>query len=258
MSARKQQRAMSARKQERAMSARNSWLAAALLLLVGAAPCLVQADEHEAEMEAGEAANETSEDGHHGGHLTLHSILQGEEKMQFWGSIVNFALLVYLIRRMSKAPLQKFLSERSDLIERGIADAAELKRSAEAIFNEYTERMKTLDRELAKLRQDVAQAAERDRVRIVAEAEESVARLKAETSELVSRQAEQLEAQIRREVVAAAAEAAERAVRETSTPEDQRRLAEAFVRELEKNAKTGPAGSSTHQNAPHARAEKVA
>jgi len=237
-----------------AASAR-SWLLAITLLLAAATPQLVQADEHEAEAEADEAANEAPEDGHHG-HLTLRSILNGEEKLQFWGSVVNFALLVYLIRRMAKTPVQKFLTERSDVIERGIADAAELKRSAEAVFTEYTERMKTLDRELAKLRSDIAQAAERDRVRIVAEAEESVARLKAETNELVSRQAEQLEAQIRREVVAAAADAAERAVRETSTPEDQRRLAEAFVRELEKSSKT--AEQAPRQQAPHEPTEKVA
>jgi F-type H+-transporting ATPase subunit b len=201
-------------------------------------PCRVHADEDTAEHEATEAADEPAEDGHHGGHLSLRSILNGEERWQFWGSVVNFALLVYLIRRMSKRPLQNFLTQRSDAIERGILDAAEMKRSAEAVYREYTERIKTLDRELVKLRQDIAQAAERDRVRIVAEAEESVARLKAETTELVSRQAEQLEAQIRREVVAAAASAAERAVRETATPEDQQRLAEAFVRELEKSAQT--------------------
>jgi F-type H+-transporting ATPase subunit b len=224
------------------VSSRVWLLVGALLAAQGTSvigPCRVHAGENAAEHEAEEAADEPAEDGHAGGHhLSLRSILNGEERWQFWGSIVNFALLVYLIRRLSKRPLQNFLTQRSDAIERGILDAAEMKRSAEAVFREYTERIKTLDRELAKLRQDIAQAAERDRVRIVADAEESVARLKAETNELVSRQAEQLEAQIRREVVAAAATAAERAVRETATPEDQQRLAEAFVRELEKSAKT--------------------
>ena len=229
------------------------WLFALFAAALLAAPVAAYADEDEAEHEAEDEA-----EGHHSGHITFHDIISGEESVQFWGSVVNFALLVYVIRRMAKKPLQGFLKQRADSIQQGISEAAELKRSAEAVFQEYTERMKTLDRELAKLRQDVSQAAERDRARIVAEAEESVARLKAETAELVNRQAEQLEAQIRREVVAAAIEAADRAVRETATPEDQKRLAEAFVRELEKGQKPEPHAHAARPKALHKPSEKVA
>ena len=227
------------------------WLLLAAALV--ATPCLVHADEHEAEAEAEEALNET-----HGASLSLREIVSGEEALQFWGAVVNFALLVYLIRRMGKKPVQAFLKQRSDVIAQGIVEAAELKRSAEAVFQEYSERMNTLDRELAKLRQDVAQAAERDRARIVAEAEESVERLKAETAALVSRQAEQLEAQIRREVVAAAVEAAERAVRENASPDDQQRLADAFLRELEKTNKPGTHSAAPRQKPSQAPRERVA
>ena len=197
------------------------WLLA-LVLFCAPAWVRVRADEHEA----------ADAEGEHHGKLTLREVVAGHEALQFWGAVVNFALLVYLIRRMAKKPLQNFLGERRESIESGILEAAEVKRKAEQAFNEYTERMKTLDRELAKLRQDIAQAAERDRERIVAEAQESVARLKLETDSLVARQSEQLERQIRRELVEAAAAAAEKAVREASTPEDQQRLAEAFAREL--------------------------
>lgn len=176
--------------------------------------------------------------GHHGheGPLTLRTILFGEESMQFWGSVVNFLLLVYVVRRLGKKPLHDFLGSRREAIGRGISEAADVKRAAEEAFNTYNERMKTLDAELAKLRKDVADAAERDRARIVAEANDTVARLKSDTDALVQRQTEQLEASIRREVVAAAAEAAEKAVRELTTPEDQQRFADAFMRELGKLA----------------------
>jgi F-type H+-transporting ATPase subunit b len=183
-----------------------------------------------AERDAEEEASDQGEGAH--GHLTLHSILAGEESLQFWGAVVNFALLVYLIRRAAKQPVAKFLADRRESIDRGIREAAEVKRSAEEAFQTYNERMKSLDSELAKLRREVAAAAERDRARISEEANTTVARFKAETEALVQRQTEQLEAQIRREVVSAAAAAAERAVREMSTPEDQKRLADAFLREL--------------------------
>lgn len=154
------------------------------------------------------------------------------ETLSFWGSIVNFALLVYVIRRISKKPLRGFLDARRNEVERGMIEAREMKSKAEAVLNEYTERLKTLDQELAKLRDDMAQATASDKARIAAEAEEDSRRLRTETEMLIVRQSEQLEAQIRREVVDAAIAAAERAVRDAATADDQRRLAEVFAKDL--------------------------
>ena len=212
------------------------------VMLVSATP-RVRADE--GHHDEGEAADHSG----HGGHARMgwsavfwRTNTEGEREpnWEFWGSVVNFALLVYLIRRMAKAPMARFLTDRREGIERGILEAADVKRAAEEAFNTYTERMKTLDGELAKLRKDVADASERERARIVAEANDTVARLKTETETLIQRQGEQLEAQIRREVVTAAAEAAEKAVRELATPDDQKRLADAFMRELSKLAEKSP------------------
>jgi F-type H+-transporting ATPase subunit b len=158
------------------------------------------------------------------------------ETLSFWGSVVNFSLLVFLLVRMSKKPLDGFLAERRRAVEQGIVEAAAMKAKAEAVWKEYSERMQTLDAELSKLRADMAAAAQQDKARIVAEAEESAKRLHAETTAMVARQTEQLQAQIRREVVEAAVAAAERAVREATSADDQRRLSEAFIKEL---AKTG-------------------
>jgi F0F1-type ATP synthase membrane subunit b/b' len=179
-------------------------------------------------------AQEGHEEGAEHEKLSFKSIIGGEEKLQFWGSVVNFGLLVYLIRRGTKKPLGSFLQERKTTIERGIAEAAEMKQKAEAVAKEYGERMKTLDQELDKLRTDIARAAQDDKARIVAEAQDSEKRLRAETNAMIAQQVEQLEAQIRREVVAAAMSAAERAVKETANADDQKRLADAFAVELGK------------------------
>jgi F-type H+-transporting ATPase subunit b len=220
------------------MSTPRSWKSLALACALSGAAAyvtLVHGDGHARAKDLDEEVE--AAEGHHG-QLTLKEIFTGEERWQFWGSVVNFGLLVYVIIRMGKKPVRSFLSARRDGIARGISEAAEVKRAAEEAFNTYSERMKSLDTELAKLRKDVSEAAERDRARIVAEANDSVARLKAETEALVQRQTEQLEAQIRHEVVTAATEAAEKAVRELSTPDDQKRVADVFMRELGKLAKT--------------------
>ncbi len=206
------------------------------LALAMSASTVVADDVHEV---AGEAEAAADHSGQHG-HLSFREVVSGEHAWEFWGSVINFLMLVALLRMMSKRPLQNFLNNRRESIDKGIREASAVKAKAEAVFNEYTERMKTLDQELTKLRSDIASSATQDRAKIVAEAEESAKRVKAETELLVTRQAEQLEADIRREVVQAAIDAAERAVREVATAEDQRRLADAFARELAL-ASAGPA-----------------
>ena len=207
------------------MKLRASLMLAGVLLLQS--PAVHADDTHEVAEEAEHEA------GHGEGHE--HLSFQGLMKsLEFWGAVFNFVLLVVVLQKLSKQPMQKFLTERRERIDRGIREAAQVKAKAEAVFTEYTERLKTLDQELTKLRSDIAKAAQDDRARIVADAEETAQRVKAETEALVARQSEQLEAEIRREVVQAAIEAAERAVREAATASDQRRLAETFAQELAK------------------------
>jgi F-type H+-transporting ATPase subunit b len=210
----------------------NRTMFAGALLLAASHPFAVFADS-EAEVAEGATEEAGHEEGHHG-HLTFHEVIAGHEALQFWGAVVNFVLLLWVIRKLGKAPLASFLTTRREKIERGIQEAAAVKAKAQAVFNEYTQRMSTLDAELNKLRSDIAKAAAQDRAQIVADAEETAKRVKLETEELVARQAEQLETEIRREVVQAAIDAAGKAVREAATADDQRRLADAFAREMAK------------------------
>lgn len=226
----------------------------AVLLLAGlslSAPGLALADEEAAAHGAAQAAAQDADHGEStGGHeaVSLREIVAGHHALEFWGAVVNFGLLVFLVIRMAKKPTREFLLDRRGKIARGIEEAAEAKAKAEAIQLEYSERLKTLDQELNKLRSDIAGAAAQERARIVAEAEQGAQRVKAETEALVARQAEQLEAEIRREVVAAAIAAAERAVKEGATADDQRRLAESFARELGQVA-TSPIATTREKQA---------
>ena len=58
-------------------------------------------------------------------------LTQHRQSVPMIREIVNFALLVYLVRRLSKRPLENFLNGRRATIERSIAEASDVKRSAE-------------------------------------------------------------------------------------------------------------------------------
>lgn len=169
--------------------------------------------------------------GHGGGHgqpLHLVDIVTGEDSVQFWGAVINWLLLVLILVVFAAKPLRAFLAARRSTMEDAIREAAAAKAQAQARYEEYSARLAQLDHELARLRSDIERAAEDDRQHILQEAEHAATRLKRDTETLVRQHAEALERQVRGEVVTAAVVAAERVLRESIQPDDQRRLADAY------------------------------
>ena len=167
--------------------------------------------------------------GHHGGPLHIDHIIHNPE---FWTAVLNFSLLVFLLVKFGRAPIRDFLGGRRREMERAINEAAEAKAKAEAKLKEYTDRLGQLDSEMAKLRADLAAAAEEDKKRIVAEAEETARRMKIETDALIDQHAKALSAQVRRDLVDGAIATAERLLREKITAADQQQLADEFRRDI--------------------------
>jgi F-type H+-transporting ATPase subunit b len=211
----------------------------ALLCAAPSAPAAAEGDEG-----GGEHASEHE---HHG---PLHfSDIFRKENTTFWAAIINFSLLVYLLRRYGKKPLQEFLVKRRAEMEQAMAEAAAAKQKAEAKYNEYNERLRTLDRELEKLRTDIERAAQEDKQRIMADAEEAARRLRRETESLIDQHAKALGASVRHEMVDAAVSAAEKLLRDKLTETDQQRLLQEFNQQLHAE----PTGASARPAQPSRR-----
>jgi F-type H+-transporting ATPase subunit b len=211
----------------RAILAMASWALAGALLCASASPVLASDED------ADEAAAEEQEHqgGHgHGGPIHFSDIFRSPE---FWGAVINFTLLVWLLRRYGAKPLRQFLVSRRAEMEREIAAAAEVKAKAEAKYQEYSQRLAQLDQELAQLRKGMETAAAEDRVRILAEADETARRLRRETETQIDQYTRALTDSIRREIVGAAMAQAEKLLREAMTDADQQRLAQSYVARLD-------------------------
>jgi F-type H+-transporting ATPase subunit b len=208
-------------------------------VLLTAVPAVRADDEEPAE--AVEELEDQHSGGHHGGPLHIDHIIHNPE---FWTAVLNFSLLVFLLVKFGRAPIRDFLSGRRREMERAINEAAEAKAKAEAKLKEYSDRLGQLDSEMAKLRSDLAAAAEEDKKRIVAEAEETARRMKIETDALIDQHAKALSAQVRRELVDGAIATAERLLREKITAADQQQLADEFRKEISGTdaRKSAPAG----------------
>lgn len=193
----------------------------AIALCAATAPAaLVAAQEYEAEEQV---AEEVDAEHHHGAFYTT---------TEFWAAVINFSLLLLVLRKLAAKPLSNYLVDRRRLMERTMTEAAEMRKKAEALHQEYTARLAQLDAELGKLRQDIARAAEDDKKQIVADAEETARRLRRETESLIEQHAQKLSAGVRREVVEASVNAAEQILRSALNPSDQQRLADVFKQEI--------------------------
>jgi F-type H+-transporting ATPase subunit b len=223
----------------------------ALALSAGAPAGLAAAEDEVAEV-AAEAEAEAEGHGEHG-HGPFY------KTTEFWAAVINFTLLLLVLRRLGKEPVASFLKERRQTMERSMSEAAALRAEAEALHAQYSARLAQLDQELQKLREDIARAAEEDKKQIVADAEETARRLRRETEGLIEQHAKALSAGVRREVVQAATDAAEQILRGSLTDSDQQRLAEGFTHALPAASKPedAPAPAERRPEAPPRRAERT-
>ncbi|NOY91801.1 MAG: ATP synthase F0 subunit B [Deltaproteobacteria bacterium] len=171
------------------------------------------------------------ETAHHGDTLTIWQILTSPV---FMASVLNFLVLVTLLYVMGRKPIASFLTERRRQVEEGLKQAAALKAEAEKKLAEYTERLESLDEEMAAIRADLIKAGEAERSRIVAEAEKKAARMRTETRFLIEQRMKQVERELRQEAVDASIAAAQSVLEDKTTETDRQRLAQGYLQSLSK------------------------
>lgn len=146
--------------------------------------------------------------------------------------LVNFLILIVLLSKFLYKPLTAFLAERAAGIEQSLAEA---KAAREAVTRAEAARQAQIlaaQREAAALREQVQREVEAERQRLLAASREETQRMLAEARSAIETETRRARAALREEAVALSLAAAERLLGRALTGEDQRRLAEEYVREL--------------------------
>jgi F-type H+-transporting ATPase subunit b len=198
-------------------SALAAGLAGALLLAAPAGAAFAQEDD---------GGHETA-DAHGDDHgLSIRDVVSN---IQFQGALVNFCLLLALFIYMGRKPVSQYFEGRKKQIEEDLEEAARLKAAAEAKFEEYSSRLEQLDDELDQIRKDLAEAGEKERDRIVAEAEGKAARLRKDTEFVIEQQMKHLRDELTHAAVSAAVAAAREVLTKETSASDQQKLADAYL-----------------------------
>ncbi len=147
--------------------------------------------------------------------------------------LVNFGLLVAILGFAGGKAINKALAARHDQMKKDLDEAAAIKTDALARLEKQQSRLTNLEAEVARLRASIKEEAEKEEQRLYAGAEEKARRIADETRFLVDQQVKEAEKGFRREVADAAARVAEEIVRRSVRPDDESRLTQSFIADLE-------------------------
>ena len=146
--------------------------------------------------------------------------------------VVNFLILIALLSRFLFSPLKKFLAERAEGIERSLAEARQAHEATLKAQEEHRAQVLAAQREAAAVREQAQRDVETERQRLLAEAREEARRALDEAKAAIEMETKRARTMLRDEVASLSLAAAERILGRAMTGEDQKRLAEEYVREL--------------------------
>jgi len=147
----------------------------------------------------------------------------------FGAMLLNSAILYWLLIRFAKKPVADFLKSRKTTILRGMEEAGQMKKEAEARLAEYEQKLANVDQEIERVRQDMRSAGQSERKRILAEAKEKRTRMERDAQTLIGQELKAARDNLLSEMSRAALRSAESTLRTKVTLGDQSRLAEEYL-----------------------------
>jgi len=146
--------------------------------------------------------------------------------------VVNFLILIALLSRFLFSPLKQFLAERAEGIEKALAEARLAHEAASKAQEEYRAQILATRREAAALREQAQREVEAERQRLLKASRDEAQHMLEQAKATIEMETNRARAALREEVVSLSLAATERLVGRVMTGDDQRRLAEQYVREL--------------------------
>jgi F-type H+-transporting ATPase subunit b len=151
----------------------------------------------------------------------------------FGFALVNFGIFAFIMYRIGGKPLKNFIAQRHDSIKKDLEEASRLRKEAEAQLAEYQRKVAGVDAEIDALVKGIQKEAETEKERILAAAQAQAERLKADAEKQIGAEIARARLELRRGVIEAAIAAADAMLKKQIGADDQRKMAERYVGELE-------------------------
>jgi F-type H+-transporting ATPase subunit b len=158
--------------------------------------------------------------------------------LMIW-TLIAFGVTFLILRKVAFPRIQEALDRRANAIEESIEHARRTREEADALLEEYRERLKEARRqaeEIVARARKAAEAAEREGAEEAREKREEILEQARRDAESQIRQAQQ---ELRKEIADLTVLATEKVTRKTLTEEDQRQLVEEALADLDFSALAG-------------------
>lgn len=146
--------------------------------------------------------------------------------------IVNFLILVYLLKRFLYQPVIRAMERREQRIADQVKEAAEREERADARARDYQEKLRDLEHEQSRLMDRAREEAEEARKILLQEAREEVARIRQGWQRQTQQEKEEFLKALRRQAGDAVLGIARKVLADLSGAELEARMVEQFVQRL--------------------------
>jgi F-type H+-transporting ATPase subunit b len=151
---------------------------------------------------------------------------------ELWFPLANFLIFLYLIKRFALPLIKDYFQGRRTAIATSVREADEAKQRADALLQDYKNRLARLSEEIRSIRDLFLDEAEKEKAKLLADAGEIATRIKTDADLLAQQEVRQAQQELRREILTAARAAAEKFVRDHLTPADHKRMVAEFLSEV--------------------------
>jgi F-type H+-transporting ATPase subunit b len=160
----------------------------------------------------------------------------GEHHEPSWNltilGFVNFALFLFVLYRYAWPLVRDYLVARRESIVRALEAARRAQAEAEELRAEYEARMRTLEDEAARTREELLAIARHEADRVIDQARRAAERIRRDAELVAGQEVAQARALLQRDVAELITRLAGALIEREITPDDQRRLIREFVGEM--------------------------
>lgn len=148
-------------------------------------------------------------------------------------STVNVLIFAWVLNKFAMPSIRAWVKDRHDRIIRDLNAADEARAEATRIKAEWERRLAELEAGIATMRAQAQQDAERERERILAEAQKTAERIQRDAEQAAAAEIRQVRTQLRAELTRRAMDLAEQSVRERWNDADQDRFVSDFIKQVQ-------------------------
>jgi F-type H+-transporting ATPase subunit b len=164
--------------------------------------------------------------------LASNPLIQVTPGLMIW-TIVCFGITYFVLRKYAFGPIQKLIDARRDRIEQAIHEADNARAEARNLLEEHKKLIGQAKSEAEEILSEARRVGDAQRERVRVETEEDRQRRLEETRRQIDQAAAQALGQIREEVGQLSLLAAEKITRKSLTSDDQQRLIDEALSEID-------------------------